>query len=224
MRMTASPDLPLEYEYIEPRTDQSDPAPSVFVLHGRGANEQDLLPVARHFPDPLGIVSLRAPDRLMGGYTWYELDLTDGDLHSSQPDPDDFARSLDLVTETITQATSALSLASDRIGLFGFSQGAIMSFALILDHPADFAWCAGLHGYLPDSHADKTPADIDRIPLFIGAGSADDIIPAQRVETAAERFEALGCDVSFSIYDTGHGIGRAELTDLVAWVTERVTE
>lgn len=222
--MTESPDLPLEYEFIQPRTRTTELIPSVFILHGRGANEQDLLPVARQFPDTLALVSLRAPDRLMGGYTWYDLNLSGGDLHASQPDPEEFQRSLNLVTEFVAEATPLFSFDPDRVGLFGFSQGAIMSFALVLDHPTDYAWATGSHGYLPDSHASRDPPGIENFPLFIGAGRADDIIPARRAEAAAKRFRELGCDVSYTVYDTGHGIGQAELTDLISWVETRLAE
>ena len=102
-----SADLPLEHVTIDPRTDIDGPAPAVFVLHGRGANEEDLLPIAQRFPEELLVVSLRAPDRLMSGYTWYELDLSGGGLHESQPDSEGFRRSLDLVTESVEGAIEA---------------------------------------------------------------------------------------------------------------------
>ncbi|CDK39881.1 phospholipase/carboxylesterase [Halorubrum sp. AJ67] len=73
-------DVPLEHVHVAPDdgTD-GEPAPAVFVLHGRGADEEDLLPVAAELPDELHVISLRAPDPLQGGYTWYELDLSPAD-------------------------------------------------------------------------------------------------------------------------------------------------
>ena len=91
-------DLPLEYVYQSPPGDDSDRL--VVVLHGRGADETDLLPIADQLP-PSHVLSLRAPDRLMGGYTWYDLDMPDGDLHRSQPESEEFRRSLDRVAEAV---------------------------------------------------------------------------------------------------------------------------
>jgi len=211
-------EIPLEHVHIDPETPSDGPAPAVFVLHGRGANEQDLLPIAKELPDTLHIVSLRAPDRLQGGYTWYDLDLSAGGLHQSQPDPADFERSLGLVDESVAAAVEAYSLDPDRLGLLGFSQGAITSLSLLLESPADFAWVVALHGYLPDSHRDLDPEGIVDKPVFVAAGSADQIIPAARSEAAAERFEALGAAVSYTLYDAPHGVGREELAELVEFV------
>ncbi|MFB6304388.1 MAG: alpha/beta hydrolase [Haloferacaceae archaeon] len=209
-------DLPLEHVYVPGEGD--GPAPAVFVLHGRGADEEDLLPIARQLPGDRAVVSLRAPDRLQGGYTWYELDLSGGGLHQSQPDADDFRRSLDLVVDAVDAAVEAYGLDPDRIGLLGFSQGAITSLSLLLEAPARYEWVVALHGYLAASHADRDPDGIAGKPVFVGAGTADRVIPASRAATAAERLRELGADVTHETYDVGHGVGREELDDVVAFV------
>jgi phospholipase/carboxylesterase len=211
-------DLPLEHIYVEPDVPTDGPAPAVFVLHGRGADEQDLLPVAQRLPDELAVVSLRAPDRLMGGYTWYELEMPEGDLHRSQPNMEEFRRSLDLVSESITAATETDDLDADRIGLLGFSQGAITSLSLLCEDPDRFAWVVCLHGYLAESHEDSAPEGIEDKPVFVGSGTADQIIPTQRAEAAAERLQEIGCAVESHQYESAHGIGPDELADVVGWV------
>jgi len=211
-------ELPLECVHVEPETASDGPAPAVFVLHGRGANEQDLLPIANELPDSAHIISLRAPDRLQGGYTWYELDLSGGGLHQSQPDPVDFERSLGLVADSVDAAVDAYNLDADRLGLLGFSQGAITSMSLLLESPADFQWVVALHGYLPESRRDLEPDGIVEKPVFIAAGSADEIIPKARSEAAAERFEQLGAAVEYNVYSAAHGVSPDELADLVAFV------
>lgn len=208
-------DIPLEHVHREPET-AADAA--VFVLHGRGANEQDLLPVADRLPGERHVVSFRAPDRLQGGYTWYDLDLSGGGLESSQPDPEGFRRSLDLVAESVDAAAEEYGLDADELGLLGFSQGAITSFSLALEQPETFAWVAGHHGYLAESHADRAPEGIEGKPVFVGAGAADQIIPATRSEAAAEGLREAGADVTFEVYDGGHGIGQEELADVAEFV------
>ncbi|MBP1921102.1 phospholipase/carboxylesterase [Halorubrum alkaliphilum] len=209
-------ELPLEHVHVAP--DDPENAPAVFVLHGRGADEQDLLPIAEALPDDLHVVSLRAPDPLQGGYTWYELDLSGGGLHQSQPDAADFARALDLVGESVHAAVDAYGIDPDRIGLLGFSQGAITSLSLLLEAPDRYAWVVALHGYLPDSHADVDPAGIDGKPVFVGAGTGDRVIPESRASAAADRFREIGAAVTYETYPVGHGIGDAELADVVAFV------
>ncbi len=211
-------ELPLEHVHIEPDSSSDGPAPAVFVLHGRGANEQDLLPIVKELPDEFHIISLRAPDRLQGGYTWYELDLSGGGLHQSQPHQGDFERSLGLIADSVDAAVDAYGLDADRLGLLGFSQGAITSMSLLLESPDEFAWVVALHGYLPASHRELEPEGIVDKPVFIAAGSADQIIPSARSEAAAERFEQLGAAVEYTVYEAAHGVSSEELADLVAFV------
>jgi phospholipase/carboxylesterase len=214
-------DIPLEHVHVAP-DDAPENAPAVFVLHGRGADEEDLLPVARHLPDDLHVISLRAPDPLQGGYTWYELDLSAGGLESSQPDAADFRRSLNLVAESVDAATEAYALDPDRIGLLGFSQGAITSLSLVLEAPDRYAWVVALHGYLADAHADLEPDGIEGKPVFVGAGAGDRVIPESRSAAAADRFEEIGATVTRGSYPGGHGIGQEELTDVVAFVESQI--
>lgn len=211
-------DLPLEHVYAEPQRTVDGPGPAVVVLHGRGADERDLLPVAQHLPDELAAISLRAPEELMGGYTWYELHMPDGDLHRSQPEQAGFRRSLDAVSESIEAALERYDVDPDRLGLLGFSQGAIMTFSLLLEGPGRFRWASGHHGYLADVHADLEPEGLTDKPVFVGAGTADQLIPPDRAEAAAARLRELGCAVTFETYPVGHGIATGELEDLVAFV------
>jgi len=211
-------ELPLEHEFVPPQSPGGGPSPVVIVLHGRGADERDLLPVARQLPDELAALSLRAPEALMGGYTWYEIDMSGGGLHQSQPDPEGFRRSLDLVSETVSAAPDRYDIDSGRVGLLGFSQGAIMTFSLLLEQPDRYGWISAHHGYLAETHADLAPDGVNGTPVFIGAGTADQLIPASRAETAAERFGSLGCEVTFETYPVGHRIGQQELADLVTFV------
>ncbi|GAB7008209.1 alpha/beta hydrolase [Halorubrum trueperi] len=210
-------EIPLEHVHVAPDDDPEN-APAAFVLHGRGADEEDLLPVARRLSDELHVISLRAPDPLQGGYTWYELDLSAGGLEKSQPHAAEFRRSLNLVAESVDAAIDAYALDADRIGLLGFSQGAITSLSLVLEGPDRYAWVVALHGYLADSHADLAPEGIEGKPVFVGAGTGDRVIPESRSAAAADRFEAIGADVTRGSYPGGHGIGQAELADVIAFV------
>jgi len=216
-------DVPLEHVHVAPdEGTDGEPAPTVFVLHGRGADEEDLLPVAAELPDELHVVSLRAPDPLRGGYTWYELDLSAGGLESSQPDAADFRRSLDLIVESVEAAVDAYGLDADRTGLLGFSQGAITSLSLLLEDPDRYAWVVALHSYLPESHGDLDPDGIDGKPVFVGAGAGDRVIPDERTNAAVERLETVDAAVTHGTFPGGHGIGPEELAAVVEFVASQV--
>lgn len=213
--------IPLEYVSVPPGSETDGSTPGLFVLHGRGADERDLLPVTEQLPDSFHVVSLRAPEPMGPGYTWYELDLSGGGLHESQPNPDGFRRSLDLVSESVTTAIEAFDL-KEQVGFLGFSQGAITSTATLLERPDRVAWLAVLHGYLPDSHADLEPQGVAGTPVFAGRGATDEIIPADRAVALADRLRAIGCEVTGGTYPGGHGIGPDELADLAEFVESQV--
>lgn len=218
----ADTSLPLEHVSVAPEAPTS-PSPAVILLHGRGADEQDLLGIAHELPDELHGLSVRAPTQLGPGYTWYDLDLSGGGLHASQPDPDDFDASLELVEDFVTGAIEAYDIDSQSIGLLGFSQGAILSLGLLARQPQAYSWVVGLHGYLPQRYE---PADLERaadVPVFLGAGTQDQVIPSTRAEDAADRLEAAGVDVTFNTYPIGHGIAPQEFGDVREFL-DRVLE
>lgn len=213
-------DFPLHHRHVP--ADADDPAPAVVLLHGRGADEDDLVPVAERLPGDRHVLSVRAPDRLGPGYTWCELDLSAGGLHESQPDREGFERSRDLLDRFVEEALDAYAIDPDRVGLLGFSQGAILSLATVLETPERYRWCAALHGYLPATHDDPGRFDgVAGFPAFLGAGEMDQVIPASRAERAADLLADAGLDVTFQAYPTGHGIGADEAADLARWVGER---
>ncbi|MCQ4334532.1 dienelactone hydrolase family protein [Natronomonas sp. F2-12] len=218
--MDVTTELSLDHR-SRPGTAGSD-APAVVLIHGRGANERDLLPIAARLPEELHVLSVRAPNRMRGpdSYTWYELDLSAGGLHASQPDPDGFRSSLDRLHEFVGEAVEAHGLDPDRIGLFGFSQGAITSLAALLERPDAYRWVVALNGYLAESHEDDAGNAAGK-PVFVGCGSADQVIPPGRAEHAAETLADGGAEVRFETYDVGHGTTPAEVSDVVRWLEDR---
>jgi phospholipase/carboxylesterase len=215
------PDLPLEHVSRPPDDPPDGPAPSVLVLHGRGADEHDLLPIAAELPDDRHVLSARAPDRLGAGYTWYELDHSGGGLHASQPHAEQFRRSLDCVHEFVDEAVEAYDLAPDRVGLLGFSQGAITSLSTLVEDPRH-PWVVALNGYLAAVHDDpERLADAAGTPVFVGAGERDQVIPPERAERAATALRDAGLEVTFRAYPVGHGTTAREVADVADWVRER---
>ena len=218
--MDSESELPLVHA-SRPGTVESN-APAVVLIHGRGTNERDLLSIGAQLPEELHVLSVRAPQPMGGpdSYTWYDLDLSAGGLHASQPEPEGFRRSLDLIHGFVEAATERYDLDPDRIGLLGFSQGAITSLSALLERPGAYRWVVALNGYLAESHEDEA-ANADGKSAFIGCGSMDQVIPPRRAERAAELLAEGGADVRFETYGVGHGTAPQELSDVVEWLESR---
>jgi phospholipase/carboxylesterase len=190
---------------------------ALVLLHGRGADEHDLFPLLDAL-DPerrlLGITP-RGPLALPpGGAHWYAL----GGIPT--PDPDTFFPTFEIAAAFL----DGLPVPPDRIVLGGFSQGAVMSWALGLgDGRPRPAAIMALSGFMPEVdgfHLDLT--GLDGYPIAVAHGSLDPVIPVDFGRAAAERVRAAGADLLWRESAVPHTIDPdllPELRELVRAVT-----
>ena len=186
-------------------------APGVVLLHGLGADENDLLPVADGLPDDLRVLSVRAPHESRGGgYAWMA------------PDGDPFARSVDLLAEFAERLPEAYGVDPGRIGLFGFSQGAKAALVALVERPDLFEWAVSLNGFLPWSH--EGADDLARArgkSVFVGVGEDDSVISPEHGERTADLLADAGLDVTFRSYPVSHRVDATEVEDVAEWLRSR---
>ena len=111
-------------------------APLLLLLHGYGANEEDLLGLASHLDARLVCVSARAPYALdFGGFAWFNIEIGAEGVRF------DFAEAAEPLAQ-IWSLVDALRRVHRpaRIFIAGFSQGASMALAAALKRPRDFVW------------------------------------------------------------------------------------
>ncbi len=198
--------------YLE-RPADGPPAGALVLIHGRGASEHDLFPLLDAF-DPerrlLGITP-RAPLALPpGGAHWYRL----GGIPT--PDPESFFASL----EAAAVFLDSLPVPIDRVVLGGFSQGAVMSWALGLGsgRPRPAAIMA-LSGFMPEVEGFELDlADLDGYPIAVAHGSLDPIIPVEFGRVAAELVGAAGANLLWRETPVPHTIDPRLLPELQAFV------
>lgn len=197
--MTAQPDgtpmMPLRYK-LRPTSAAVSRPPLLLLLHGSGADESDLFGLAEHLAGACGdatVASLRAPvlhDRC--GFMWF-------DGSSAAPAPSalgsgegSIVKAAGLVRAFIDEAPEKLGTDPRRVFLFGFSQGATISWTLALSKwPTKtlLAGVAALSGRAmpelaqPGSPLGKllaTPEELaDRPPLLAAHGKADGVTPVE---------------------------------------------
>src|SRR5512146_1600808 len=123
--------MPLVHRIIAPRKPSARP-PLLVLLHGIGADEEDLVPLAPSMDPSFLILSVRAPTPEPPGYRWYAIDWTTA---PPRADPAEVAASRDLLASFVEAAVKEHGVDPSRVFLMGFSQGAIMSLALLLGRP-----------------------------------------------------------------------------------------
>ena len=195
-----------------------EPEGALVLLHGRGADERDLFPLLDAL-DPehrLYAVTPRGPLSLPpGGAHWYAL----GGLPT--PESSTFWPTFEAVSAWLDE----LPVPLERTVLGGFSQGAVMSWALGLGRGATKrpAGIVALSGFMPRvAGLELDLGGLEGYPAAIGHGTYDDIIPATFGRDALRRLEPTGADVLYREYPLPHTIDPGFLPDLRQFVANAV--
>lgn len=177
----------------------------LILLHGRGASAGSILSIlpqlrAEHF-------AVIAPQA--AGNTWYPHSFL-APLASNQPFLDSALRRI----ETIVSQLLARGIASDRIALLGFSQGACLASEFAARHARSYGAVMGLSGGLigPTGTPRNYPGSLNGTPVFLGCGDPDPHIPFKRVTESAEVLRRMGATVDLRRYQgMPHAINDDEL-------------
>jgi phospholipase/carboxylesterase len=196
------------------RPAKGEPEGTIVLFHGRGADEHDLVPLLDAL-DPerrlLGITP-RGPLSLPpGGAHWYAVQ------EIGYPDPGTFLPTYQLVSEWL----ESLGLDWERTILGGFSQGAVMSYALSLGagRPRPAAVIA-LSGFVPTVRGLELELEPPLPRFAIGHGTFDPIISVEWGRRAGALLEETGAEVLYREYPLPHAIDPRFVVELQAWLRE----
>ena len=170
----------------------------VIMLHGRGADSNDLIglvPLLAKTLPHAAFVLPDAPQRCATSpqtYEWFSLpdgdrlrDKVEAGVRAAAPVLDAF----------IDHELAAHGLTDDRLALFGFSQGCMMALHVGLRRPKACAAILGYAGRL--CAADSLAAEIaSRLPVLLCHGTDDMSVPFESQKLAATALEAAGVAVT----------------------------
>ncbi|APG64819.1 phospholipase [Tenacibaculum todarodis] len=209
----------LHYEVRKPKTATENP-PLLILLHGYGSNELDLFSFAEELPDELLIVSARAPYEMgMGGYAWYAInfDAANGKISDLNQARESLVKITDFI-DTIKKEYN-----TSKTFLLGFSQGAILSYALSFKYPNKAQHIVALSGYLNEELLPKNPTEEQiNTDYYISHGSVDQVIPVDWARRAPKFLDNLQLKNVFSEYPVGHGVAPQNFYNFKSWIEERL--
>ena len=194
--------------------------PTIIAIHGRGADENDLVPVVLALErSDVVLVTPRAPFAFpYGGYAWYNLG------QEGVPDAEALRSSLGLFRKFVDEVKAAYPVDSKRLILLGFSQGTVMAYATALLDPPAFRGVAALSGYIP--HRPGVALQLSKLtdfPVFISHGSSDMMMPVRLGRESAELLRNAGADVTYREYLMGHEVTEAVIRDLKEWTRKIIS-
>tara|TARA_B110000003_G_scaffold266026_1_gene292499 strand:+ start:12118 stop:12762 length:645 start_codon:yes stop_codon:yes gene_type:complete len=208
--------------YVVRHPKQQIKNPSLLVLlHGYGSNELDLFSFAEELSDELLIVSLRAPYNMgHGGYAWYEINLTSENNKFS--DLSQAKKSIQRISDTIEQLKTQYDVNPNNTFLLGFSQGAILSFAISFYFPNKIQHIIALSGYLNTDLVIPTNELRITTDYYISHGIVDQVIPVDWARKASPFLKSLKLKNEYSEYPVGHGIAPQNFFSFKSWIEKRL--
>ena len=201
------------------------PHPTILTLHGRGANSLDLLGLAPlvcsgkflmicpqgPLETPIGPGAL--------GYAWYPMSM------GGPPDIGAILSSREMLQQFLDACLKRYPIDAKKLVVLGFSQGGVMAYSLALSNPERFAGLAVMSSWLPKELVPKLSINnesVQSLPTLVQHGSQDKMIEIQRAKDSVEQLRALRIQLTYRDYDMGHEITPRSLTDLSAWLEEKV--
>jgi phospholipase/carboxylesterase len=196
------------------RPADGEPEGLLVLFHGRGADEDDLYPLLDVL-DPqrrlLGVTP-RGPLALPpGGAHWYAFQQV------GYPDPATFLETYAVVAAWLD------GFDPEHVVLGGFSQGAVMTYALGLGEgrPRPAALVA-LSGFMPTVPGFDLDLEPPLPPVAIGHGSYDNVISVEFSRRARETLEAAGAGMLYREYPLPHGVDPGFLAELAPWLASKL--
>lgn len=184
------------------------------VLHGWGANYQDLAPSASMLDLPnFTYIFPNAPfehPQVPGGRAWYALE---------NKEQNGLAESRQILRDWLLSLPDSTGVPLENTILAGFSQGGAMTLDIGLSLP--LAGLCSLSGYM---HAAPQQADekVDLPPVLIVHGTQDPIVPIAAAQKAKDELTALGVEVQYQEFVMGHEIQPAVLPLIQEFITRNI--
>ena len=196
-----------------------DSYPLVVMLHGFGANMQDLAGLAPAI-NATGYVyacpNAPIPFNLGPGHTGFGWMTPRGG-----GTPEETTNSESLLSDFFDTVFQQFNVSPGDALLLGFSQGGGMTYRCGLGNADRFAGLVALSATLPDQDelASRLPAERTQ-PIFVAHGTQDQMVSVDTAHSAKSFLEGNGYSPDFHIYGMGHEISNDVLNDLIPWIAK----
>lgn len=208
---------PMIYELHRPKNYKSgEKYPALFVMHGIGSNETNMLSMVKGLEDSFFIFSIRGHLPQGHGFAYFTIQ------GYGKPRREVFDEGVGKLTNFIDYACNHYSLDESHLYVLGFSQGAILAMTLGLTVPT-IKGVVALSGYIPAFVKEEYDIQPDKqLSVFISHGDMDQVLPYEWGIENVAYFKQLGVPVTFKSYHEGHSVSSENLLDFQQWILDDV--
>ncbi|CAH0347093.1 dienelactone hydrolase family protein [Bacillus sp. CECT 9360] len=191
--------------------------PAIFVMHGAGSNEKDLVPILEGVKGRFILFFIRGNIKTETGYKFF-------DLHGiGNPVKESFDRSVQGLTAFIKEMKEAHPIDKDQVYLLGFSQGAIMAMTLALTLGDEIRGIVAMNGYIPSFVKEKYSLKTSsRQSVYISHGESDPIFPIHIGNDNQDYFMSRAVNTTYETYPAGHFIVPENVSSLQQWLLQQI--
>ena len=209
--MPNNKDLPLNNIFIPSKIASKK---MMVILHGRGDSSRGFTFLPSYLKlDDMNYLLLNAPYFYYGGFSWYDLppNQLEGITYSSSILTDIF----DTLFEEEFNAEESF--------LFGFSQGALMTFEFGARYEKVLKGYIAISGYIydPKKLLKEMNPNVNHSNWLCTHGTYDDILPFEPTSSQIEFLQKKGFDITFKSYPKGHSVAEDEVQMISEWIKAR---
>ncbi|MFV3408089.1 alpha/beta hydrolase [Bdellovibrio bacteriovorus] len=189
----------------------------MIVLHGRGDSIKPFFSFDEELNLPeMNYLLLNAPRKFLDGYTWYGEPpyQANGVLKIRE-------KLFDLLNDLENQGWD-----SEKIFLFGFSQGCLISADVGLNYPKKLAGVVGISGYFNfyPRWRNNLSLDAKKTPWLFTHGHQDDILPLEETKYGVDKLKDAGLKVEWVEMDKDHSLKDEEYPIIRRWVRDQLSD
>lgn len=165
----------------------------LIMLHGRGANAQDILRLAPHLN--VADYALIAPQATNN--TWYPYSF----MAKPQQNEPWLSAALGLLKDLVGEVTMQ-GIATGNIFFLGFSQGACLTLEFAARNATGYGGIVAFTGGLIGDEINSTnySGDFNGTPIFMGTGNPDPHVSIERVNESVDILRGMNASVHLKIY------------------------
>ncbi len=204
----------LEYRIQNASVSNKETSPAIILIHGYGSHADDLFSFAPYLPKDHTVIAIQAPLEMgPNSYAWYPLQMDPSGAPTSEVEA--AWNAVQLIVDTVDELIKIHKLDADDISLLGFSQGAILSWAIAYHHSDRIRRIIALSGMVHESVDSSSP------PNFIAYSShgiKDQVIPISLPRTTILPLSNAHEAITYHEFEDGHNVSQENFTLMLAWL------